>query len=51
MKFVELRYFQNKKIYQIKEIMSYSQEKALYRIRNQILDKFVISLKNLISLK
>lgn len=50
-KFVELRYFQGKKMYQIKEIMNYSHEKALYRIRSQILDKFAISLKNLISLK
>ena len=51
LEFVNYRYFQGKKIYQIKEIMNYSQEKAVYRIRNQILDKFGISLKNLISLK
>ena len=51
LEFVKHRYFQGKKMYQIKDLMGYSQEKALYRIRNQILDKFVISLKNLISLK
>ena len=51
LEFVKHRYFQGKKMYQIKEIMGYAQEKALYRIRSQILDKFSISLKNLISLK
>jgi hypothetical protein len=51
LEFVKLRYFQGKKMYQIKELMNYSHEKALYRIRSQILDKFSISLKNLISLK
>ena len=51
LEFVKHRYFQGKKMYQIKEVMGYAQEKALYRIRSQILDKFSISLKNLISLK
>jgi hypothetical protein len=50
-KFVELRYFQGLKIYQIKDIMAYKEDKSLYRIRNQVLDKFTISLKNLLSLK
>jgi DNA-directed RNA polymerase specialized sigma subunit len=49
--FVELRYFKSFKIYQIKEQMNYSEDKSIYRIRKQVLDKFLISLNNLISLK
>jgi DNA-directed RNA polymerase specialized sigma subunit len=49
--FLELRYFKGLKMYEIKPLMHVSEEKALYRIRRQILDKFLISLNNLISLK
>jgi DNA-directed RNA polymerase specialized sigma subunit len=50
-KFLELRYFKGLKMYEIKPIMHVSEEKTLYRIRRQILDKFLISLNNLICLK
>jgi DNA-directed RNA polymerase specialized sigma subunit len=49
--FLELRYFKGLKMYEIKSLMHVSEEKALYRIRRQILDKFLISLNNLICLK
>jgi len=49
--FLELRYFKGLKMYEIKPLMHISDEKTLYRIRRQILDKFLISLNNLISLK
>jgi hypothetical protein len=49
--FVELRYFKCFKMYQVKEEMSYKEDKSIYRIRKQVLDKFLISLNNLISLK
>lgn len=49
--FVKLRYFENKSIQKVKEIMSYSDEKSLYRIRKKVLDRFSISLNNLLSLQ
>lgn len=49
--FIELRYFKGLKMYEIKPLMHVSEEKALYRIRRQVLDKFLISLNNLFSLK
>ena len=49
--FVQLRYFSNLKMYEVKSKMHVSDEKALYRIRRQVLDKFSISLGSLISLK
>lgn len=49
--FVRNRYFLGLKMYEIKDKMHFSEEKALYRIRKQILDKFSISLNNLIRLK
>lgn len=49
--FVELRYFRGLKMYEIKPCLHVSEEKTLYRIRRQILDKFLISLNNLICLK
>ena len=49
--FLELRYFKGLKMYEIKPLMHIPEEKTLYRIRRQILDKFLISLNNLISLK
>ena len=50
-KFIELRYFKGLKMYEIKPLMHVAEEKALYRIRRQVLDKFLISLNNLFSLK
>jgi DNA-directed RNA polymerase specialized sigma subunit len=50
-KFIELRYFRGLKMYEIKPLMHVAEEKALYRIRRQVLDKFLISLNNLFSLK
>ena len=49
--FLEFRYFKGLKMYEIKPLMHVAEEKALYRIRRQILDKFLISLNNLICLK
>jgi DNA-directed RNA polymerase specialized sigma subunit len=49
--FVELRYFKCQRIQDIKEHMCYAEDKSVYRIRKQVLDKFLISLNNLISLK
>jgi DNA-directed RNA polymerase specialized sigma subunit len=49
--FVDLRYFKCLRIQEIKEHMKYAEEKSVYRIRKQVLDKFLISLNNLISLK
>jgi RinA family phage transcriptional activator len=50
-KFVELRYFSGMKMYEVKEHMHVSEEKTLYRIRRQVLDKFAISLGSLINMK
>jgi RinA family phage transcriptional activator len=49
--FVQFRYFGNLKMYEVKSKMHVSDEKALYRIRRQVLDKFSISLGSLLSLK
>jgi DNA-directed RNA polymerase specialized sigma subunit len=49
--FVELRYFKGLKVYEAKAQMHIAEDKSFYRMRKQILDKFVISLNNLISLK
>lgn len=49
--FIELRYFRGLKMHEIKPALHVSEEKTLYRIRRQILDKFLISLNNLICLK
>lgn len=49
--FVELRYFKCLRIQDVKESMCYAEDKSVYRIRKQVLDKFLISLNNLISLK
>lgn len=49
--FVQLRYFKGMKMYEVKAQMNVSEEKTLYRIRRQVLDKFSISLRCLINLK
>ena len=49
--FVEHRYFEGLKMYEVKAKMNIAEEKTLYRIRRQVLDKFTISLSGLTSLK
>lgn len=48
--FVRSRYFLGRKIYEIKDELNFSEDKAVYRIRRQVLDKFLISLNNLLKL-
>jgi DNA-directed RNA polymerase specialized sigma subunit len=49
--FVQHRYFAGLKMYEVKAKMNVSEEKTLYRIRRQVLDKFEISLTGLLTLK
>ena len=49
--FVEHRYFAGLKMYEVKAKMNVSEEKTLYRIRRQVLNKFEISLSSLTNLK
>lgn len=49
--FVQLRYFDCLPIQEVKMKLGYSEEKSVYRIRRHVLDKLMISLKNLLSLK
>lgn len=49
--FVRYRYFDHLKMYEVKAKMNVSEEKALYRIRRQVLDKFFISLVSLMNFK
>lgn len=49
--FIQHRYFSGLKMYEVKAKMNVSEEKTLYRIRRQVLDKFEISLSSLINLK
>lgn len=49
--FVKLRYFEGLKMYEVKAKMNVSEEKTLYRLRRQILEKFLISLGNLNNFK
>ena len=48
--FVHHRYFSGLKMYEVKAKMNVSEEKTLYRIRRQVLNKFEISLSSLITL-
>ena len=50
-KFVHYRYFLGQKIYEVKEHLFLAENKGVYRIRRQVLDKFLISLNNLLNLK
>lgn len=50
-KFVQHRYFNQLKMYEVKAKMNVSEEKTLYRMRRQVLDKFAISLSSLMNLK
>ena len=49
--FVQLRYFECLPMYEVKVQMGYSEEKSVYRIRRHVLDKLLISLNNLLSVK
>jgi DNA-directed RNA polymerase specialized sigma subunit len=49
--FVRFRYFDCLPIYEVKTKMGYSEEKSIYRIRKHVLDKLLISLNNLLSVK
>ena len=48
--FVEWRYFSCLPIYEVKQLLGYSEDKSVFRIRRHVLDKFFISLNNLLSL-
>lgn len=49
--FIKLRYFDSLTIHEVKMKMGYSEEKSIFRIRRNVLDKLLISLNNLLSLK
>lgn len=51
MNFVKYRYFDRLPISEVKQKLGYSEEKTVYRIRRHVLDKLLISLNNLSSLK
>ena len=51
MQFVELRYFDCLPVHDVKTKLGYQEEKSVYRIRRHVLDKLLISLNNLLSLK
>lgn len=51
MEFVNLRYFERNPMHEVKIKMGYAEEKSVYRIRRLVLDKLLISLNNLLSLK
>lgn len=49
--FVILRYFECKPMAVVTQALGYSEEKSCYRIRRHVLEKLLISLNNLLSLK
>lgn len=49
--FVKLRYFDCERIEEVKRVMGYAEDKSIYRIRRHVLDKLLISLNNLLTLK
>lgn len=49
--FVHLRYFECKPIAAVTTGLGYAEEKSVYRIRRHVLDKLLISLNNLLTLK
>lgn len=49
--FIILRYFECKPIAAVTSALGYAEEKSIYRIRRHVLDKLLISLNNLLSLK
>lgn len=48
--FVHLRYFESKSISEVAYALGYAEEKSIYRIRRNCLDKLSISLKGLLIL-
>jgi hypothetical protein len=50
-RFVQLRYFECKPIAVVSSALGYAEEKSVYKVRRHVLDKLMISLKNLLSLK
>jgi hypothetical protein len=50
-RFVHLRYFECKPIAVVSSALGYAEEKSVYKVRRHVLDKLMISLKNLLSLK
>jgi hypothetical protein len=49
--FVHLRYFECKAIAVVSSALGYAEEKSVYKVRRHVLDKLMISLKNLLFLK
>lgn len=49
--FVKLRYFDCKPIEVVKREMKYNEDRSVYRIRRHVLDKLLISLNNLFTMK
>lgn len=47
--FVQLRYFEGLPLNVVKNDLGYKEEKSVFRIRRQVLDKLLISLQNLLS--
>lgn len=48
-RFILLRYFEEKPIALVTQALGYAEEKSVYRIRRQVLDKLMISLNNLLT--
>jgi DNA-directed RNA polymerase specialized sigma subunit len=49
--FVKHRYFDCLPIHEVKQKLGFSEERSVYRIRRHVLDKLMISCKNLLCLK
>jgi DNA-directed RNA polymerase specialized sigma subunit len=49
--FVQLRYFEDLPMQKVIDIMGYAEQKSAYHLRKKVLDKFLISLNNLIALR
>lgn len=49
--FVQYRYFDCLDMTEVKNKLGYSEEKSVYRIRRHVLDRMLISLHNLLTLK
>lgn len=49
--FIHLRYFECLPMHDVKTKLGFSEEKSCYRIRRHVLDKLLISLNNLFTLK
>ena len=49
--FVKLRYFDCEPMQYVTTALGYAEEKSVYRIRRHVLDKLLISLKNLLDME